>query len=230
MSRVLVVCSVHREAGVATAGELHWLLGRLQPDVLFLEESSTDFSAFLDGSRGTLESAAVRRYRREHAVELVPVDLHLQAADFKQKVDALFDRIEQASERYCRLEHANRQHTEKGGFAYLNSPTCALLQSEIQKEIRATVEAVGDPTLIELYALWTRTMDLRERAMLNAVEAYPGQTSFRKGALLVGAAHRQPLFEKSQLPRSDGVSRVTWDFDWRLEAAPEASDAGGDTA
>jgi hypothetical protein len=163
-------------------------------------------------------------------VELVPVDLHLQAADFKQKVDALFERVEEASERYCWLEHANHQHTERGGFAYLNSPSCALLQCEMQREMRATVDALGDPALIELYASWNRAMDLREQSMLDGVEAYSRQASFSKGLLLVGAAHRQPLFEKSELARNDGVSRVTWDFDWRLEAAPLADDAGDNTA
>jgi hypothetical protein len=230
VSRVLLVYSVHRETGAATAGELHWLLGRLQPDVLFLEESSTGLPAFLDGSRGTLESAAVRRYRREYSVELIPVDLHREVTDFKPQVDVLFDRIEEASERYCQLEYANRKHTEKGGFAYLNSPICAVLQSEMQKEIRATVETVGDPAFTELYALWTRAMDMRERAMLNGVEAHADQKSFRKVLLLVGAAHRQSLIEKSQLPRSGGVSRVMWDFAWRLEDTPSADDAGSDTA
>jgi hypothetical protein len=231
MNRVLPVCSVHREAGLATAAELHWLLGRLRPDVLFLEHSSADFPAFLDGSCGTLESAAVRRYRSAHEVELVPVDLPIQAATTKQKVDDFFDRIEEASPRYRQLELANRYHTAKGGFAYLNSPTGALLQCEIQKEMRATVESLGESTLLEFYAHWTRTNDLRELAMLGAVEAFARQASFKKGVLLVGAAHRQPIFEKSQLARSNGPSPVTWDFYWQLEeAAPDGEPGpGGDT-
>ena len=171
------------------------------------------------------------RHRNLHAVELVPVGLHLEAGDIKQKVDDLFDRIEEASPRFCQLELANRQHTAKGGFAYLNSPSSFLLQSEMQREMRATVEAVGELDLDELYALWTRTNDLREVAMLSGVEAFARQTSFRKGLLLVGAAHRQPLFEKSQLPRSDGPSPVGWDFDWELEEEALDGDAGqgGDT-
>src|SRR4030095_11697536 len=166
MRRVLITCSVHHETGNATAAELHWLLGRLRPDVLFLEHSSADFSAFLDGSCGTLESLAVMNYRNRNAVELVPLDLHLDAAELKPKVDEMFDRIEEASPRYCQLELANRQHTAMGGFAYLNSPTSALLQSEMQREIRATVDAVGEPRLTELCALWTRTNDQRELAMI----------------------------------------------------------------
>jgi hypothetical protein len=226
MRRVSLVCSVHRETGLATAAELYWLLARLRPDVLFLERSSADFPAFLDGSCGTLESAAVRRYRNLHTVELVPVDLYLNAAESKQKDDDLFDRIDRASPRYGQLALANLQHTAKGGFAYLNSPTSALLQSEMQREMRATVRAVGEPTLAELYTVLTRTNDLREQAMLSGVEAFAKKASFTRGVLLVGAAHRQSLFEKAQLPRSDGPYPVRWHFDWELEETALEGDLG----
>jgi hypothetical protein len=213
----LIVCTVHNETGNATAAELHWLLGCLRPEVLFLERSPTDFSAFLDGSCGSLESAAVMRYRNHNAVELVPVDIHLPAAELRQEFDAMFDRIEEASQRYRELEAANRQHTAAGGLAYLNSPTGVLRQSEMQKEILATVDAVGEPWLTDLYARWTRANDLRESAMISGVEAFAKRASFGKGVLLVGAAHRQSLLEKSRLRPSDGPSPITWDFDWEPE-------------
>ena len=221
----MVVCSVHKEVGVATAAELLWLLERLRPDVLFLEHSSADISAFLDGSCGTLESAAVMRYRNAHAVELVPVDVPVQVAEFKQKADDLFDRIDEASPKFCQLNLENFQYTANGGLAYLNSSINAYLESEIQREMRATVDALGDPDLAELYALWTRVHDLRETAMLGGVEAFARKTSFRKGVLLVGAGHRQALFDKSHLPRSDGRFVVTWDFAWQLDEEALDSDA-----
>src|SRR5262245_1081336 len=203
MSRVLVVCSVHRATGNATAGELHWLLGRLQPDVIFLEHAPADIARFLDGSCGTLESAAVIHYRNSIAVKLVPVDLVPEATELKPKFDEMFGRIDDASPKFGQLESANQQHTEQGGFAYLNSPICATLQFEMQHEIRITVEAIGDPALAELYALWTRTHDEREQAMINAVEAFARDAPFEKGVLLVGAAHRQSMLEKLQLARRD---------------------------
>ena len=192
---MLLVCSVHRETGLATAAELCWLLGRLRPDVLFLEHSATNFSAFLDGSCGSLESAAVMHYRSLHAVELIPVDLHLHAAELKEKFDELFDRIGEVSHRYGYLQLANLQHTANGGFAYLNSATNAVLQSEIQSGGSCQAGSV------------------------------------QKGALLVGSAHRQPLFEKSKQSRSDGPSLVTWDFEWELEEATIDGDvaSGGNT-
>lgn len=215
---VLLVCSVHHETGNATAAELHWLLGRLRPEVLFLEHSTTSHTAFLDGSYGgSVESAAVRQYHRQHAVELVPVDLHLEVSELKPKLDGLFERVEEASSRFRFLKLANLEHTKKGGHAYLNSPICAELQSEMQREMRATVDATGDRALSEQYSLWTSINNQRELAMLRGVEAYARRTSFKKGVLLVGAAHRDSLLSKSQLLRRDGPSSVVWDFDWELE-------------
>ena len=225
MRRVLLVSSIHNEMGNATAGELTWLLGRLRPDVLFLESSSTDGSAFLEGC-GPLESAAVMHYRSFHAVDLVPVDMHVPVAGLEQRFDELFDRIEKASPRYCELELAHRQHTEVGGFAYLNSPICTLLQSEMQKEMRATVEAIRERALTELYTLWMDVHDRRELTMISGVEVFAKHAAFKRGVLLVGAAHRQPLLLKSRLPRSDGPSSVTWDFDWQLEDIALDGDPG----
>lgn len=221
MSRVLLVCSVHRETGNATSGELGWLLSRLQPGGIFLEWSPADFDRFLDGSCGTLEASAVLQYRRRNATELIPVDLQLtQAEKLKRQFDDLFDRVGDASDRFVQLDLLHRHHTTRGGFAYLNSPLCVALQSEIQDAMRATVANLGDRRLEALYTLWKSTNDRREAAMLNGVEDFARQFPFKKGILLVGAAHRQPLIEKSRLPRSDGPSEVEWQFEWDLEDSP----------
>ena len=221
MNRVLLVCSAHRETGYATPGELSWLLGRLQPDVIFLEHSSADFNRFLDGSCGTLEAAAVLQYRSRNATGLVPVDLELQQhEELKRKFDELFDRVGNASAKFVQLDVTHRYHTARGGFAYLNSPLCVALQSEMQNEMRATVANVADRSLEELYALWNITNNCREAAMLNGVEGFARQFPFKKGVLLVGAAHRQPLLERAQLCRSDWPSPVAWEFEWEFEESP----------
>ena len=221
MNRVLLVCSVHRETGRATPAELVWLLGRLRPDVIFLEHSPADHAAFLEGSFATLESVAVRRHRDLHQVELVPVDLPRPDAEFKRTVDDLFDGVERASRRFQHLDTLHRQHTAQGGFAYINSPLCAMLQLEMQREMSLTVDAVGEPSLTDSYSQWVRIHDARELAMLGTVEEYARKTPFGKGILLVGAAHRQTLLEKVLLRRRAGPSSVTWDFDWQVEELAE---------
>lgn len=220
LKRVLIVCSVHRETGKATSGELTWLLDRLRPDVLFLECSPTHCPAFKDGAYGTLESAVVAEYRRDHDVMLEPVDLHFPDAELlKPTFHELLKRIKAESPRYRELVSANDQLTEEKGFAHINSPLNFQLESEIQSVMRAAVEAIGDSKLTEHYALWMHTHYQREREMICRIEEFATQTSFKKGVLLVGAAHRPPLMKKLRQSRNDGTSAITWDFGWHHEVA-----------
>jgi hypothetical protein len=228
MKRVLIVCTVHNETGNATAEELHWVLGLLRPHVLFLEHPSANFSTFLDESCYTLE---LMLYRKRNVVELVPVDLPFPV-ELKQKFEEMFNRIEEASPRYCWMDLTNRQHTEEGGLAYLNSPASALLQAEMKREMRTTVDILDEPSLTDIYAQWTHIHELRELAMIKKVEAFAQRTAFNKGILLVGAAHRESLSEKLRLGRDEARAPVAWEFDWQLEETAPDSDgrADGNTA
>ena len=95
MTRVLVVCTVHRETGLANVSELQAILERIGPEVIFLELPSADGDRYLDGIRGTPESIAASRYRALHPVAVVPVDVPAPGDEFKRQVDTLFDSIEE---------------------------------------------------------------------------------------------------------------------------------------
>lgn len=213
MNRVIVFSTVHGEAGMATTGGLLWFLTRLRPDVLFIEHSPVAFPAFMDGSLVTPESVAVRRYREITEVEVAPVDLVLQVAGLKSEFDWMFDRIAELNVRYCELSMLDRYHLDRGGLAYLNSAVGAGIHADIGATMRATVNAAGDSSLTGCYTLWTEIQDRRERSMIDTIEEFARHRSFKKGVLLVGAAHRLGLVEKlgSGEPAD---SCVRWDPDW----------------
>lgn len=216
MNRVMLICSIHKEMGNATAGELAWLLGQLQPEVLFLEHSSAAHAAFLEGSRGTLESLAVKQYEMQRAVDLAPVDLAFDAPPSKAQFDEMFDRIAEANPRYRGLEMANSEETARGGLAYLNSPIGYEMQTAINMEMRVTVDAIAEPRLTSLYDLWVRTHTSREETIVAGIEEYGAQKPFKSGALIIGAAHRQAILERTRAARSGAPSSIAWDFDWEL--------------
>ena len=228
MSRVLVVCTIHNTQR-AVAAELHWLLCRLGPDVVFVEHPVTDVSSFRDGSCRTLESAAVMRYLGSHKAELVPVDVdpktYEPSPELKSSFDEMFRAIAEASSRYRLLDSIHSHEIERGGFAYLNSPIGYVREAELIRETRSTVEASRDHRLTQLYELWVRIHDRREWAMLVGVEDYARENSFKKGVLLVGGAHRLPLIEKLQQRPSDDHSQVTWEFEWELDDSISAAPA-----
>jgi hypothetical protein len=214
MHRVLVVRSVHYPTGRASVGALDWLLGRLKPEVLFLEHAPSSHRRFMSRSFPTLESAAVLRFIETSAPLLVPVDAEIDPTAIKADSDALFEKIAALSPRFQRLDMLNAEHTSEGGFAYLNSPASASLQLKIEREILATVEAADDPSLVELLRKWNALHETREEAMIRGVEAFAEEHSFLKAVLLVGAAHAPSLHRRSIGRASATAPAVRWEFDW----------------
>ena len=212
LNHVLVICSVHRDTGLANASELLGLLERVRPDVIFLELSSSGFEGFFDGSRACLEATASSLYRDRHPVELVPVDLAPPGVEFARSADYLFDRIEAANPQYCRLRYLHHQLIGTRGFAYLNSVESKTRWSAIEQEMRATVEELGERRLNEAYASWTRAQELREAAMMKGVEDYARERPFGTGVFLVGLAHGHSILDKSRSDLGDDSTRVQWDI------------------
>jgi len=215
MNRVLVVWSVHRNGGGASSSELHWLLCRLQPEVLFLEHSAIEVDVFLNGANPSLELAAAVRYREHAASELVPVGMHLSEPEkLKPLFDGLFYRIERSNPRYCQLVDERTRRLEHGGLAFLNSHIGTLLQSEVDKEIRRSVKALNESELTDIFERWSQLNDLRERVMIREIEHFAKRRNFNKAVFVVGAAHQLSLYEKVR--QRCNSSPVAWEFNWQL--------------
>lgn len=215
MKSISLVCTVHVEAGLANVSELHALLERIRPEVLFLEIPPLAFSDFYEtGVRGNLESAAVNRYRDAHRVELVPVDLPAPVDDFFSDAQYFYEKIERQSFEYKRLVDQNRAHVRRYGFEYLNSEYCCNYWSELHKEMQAALKSLDDAKLNDLYKQWNEAIEMRDRAMMTNIQSNCREHSFNKGVFLVGAAHRQSIIEKSMEQHDVHSSEVEWDFSY----------------
>lgn len=211
MKRIAVVGTVHEETGLANVPGLLAILERIKPELIFLEIPSAALDDYLNGSRSNLESVAVCRYRAEHVVGLVPVDLPMPQEDFFTNNQDLFERIERTSPDYCRLVDWHRQYVRAHGFAYLNSEHCGDLFSQLRQATDTAIESLADQRLAELYDLWIRTNTLRDEAMTRNIESHCRQTSFSSAALLVGAAHRRSILTLSRSEPGAAPSTVLWE-------------------
>jgi hypothetical protein len=208
MKRISVVGTVHDEKGRANTSGLVGILDRINPEVIFLEIPSAALDDHFNGNRGNLESTAVTRYRENHPVELIPVDLPTPDADFFAKQQDLHRRIERTSPDYRRLVDLHSQNVSAYGFAYLNSKDCSDFFSQLHEAMLVAIEKDVDRRLLaEVYDLWIRTNELRDKGMMKNIENHCRQVSFSSAAFLVGAAHRQSIINLS----------IQWDFAGFLE-------------
>ena len=123
--RLTLIGTVHAESGRANVAELLAILDRLAPDVIFAEIPSAFLADYLNGSNGTLESAAVVLYRERRPVNVVPVDLDKPGDEFFSNCEDMFKKVARTSPDYRRLVDQNRLDTLELGFPYLNSDPCA---------------------------------------------------------------------------------------------------------
>lgn len=218
MKRVSVVGTVHEEKGSASISGLLAILERIKPEVIFLEIPPAAFGDHFNGSRRNLESTAVSRYRENHRVDLIPVDLPTPDEDFFAKHRDLNRRIERTSPDYRRLVDWHSQNVSEHGFGYLNSKDCSDLFSQLHEAMLAAIEQDVDHRLLaEVYDLWIRTIELRDRAMMKNIENYCRLASFSSAAFLVGAAHRQSIIDLSRTELGAASSTIQWDFAGFLE-------------
>jgi hypothetical protein len=212
LTRVSVIGTVHEEVGHANSSELLAILERIRPEVIFLEMPPSAIADYCDGPRSNLESTAVNQYRALHQVNLVPVDLPTPSAEFFSNMEEVRRSIRSRSVDYCRLVSWEEQYVEAYGFAYLNSAHYCTLIAEIHAARVAALAEIGDPRLMEIYELFTSTNERRDDAILGHIESYCIGTSFHSGVLLVGAAHRKSLSQKSAALSGPEPYPIQWDF------------------
>src|SRR5258708_23301673 len=103
MHQITLVCSVHRESELCNAAELLEILRAIEPGVVFEEMLPSDFDSYYKhGTKSSLESRAINRYREFKSFQQVPVDRYDMPesllAEIKRDVDSVFDRVEQTSQ------------------------------------------------------------------------------------------------------------------------------------
>lgn len=212
MKRVCVVFTEHEENGLANVSALLAILEHITPEAIFLECPRAAFDDHLNGTRRNLESTAVSRYRANHPVDLIPVDLPTPEADFFTNFHDLIERIARTGPEYDQLARWHRQRVNALGFAYLNSDTCSDLFAKRHEVILASIATLADHKLAGHYESWIETNELRDKAMMKNIEDYCRQASFSSAVFLVGAAHRQSVIHLSRSEPGVGPSPIQWDF------------------
>ena len=110
---------------------------------------------------------------------------------------------------YCQLVDQNSHDVATHGFAYLNSERCSKAWSDIYEAMQAAIQRLThDSRLIEIFESWKQTNELRDRAILESIDEYCLRRSFENGVLLVGAAHRQSILNKSREGCGAGAPRI----------------------
>jgi hypothetical protein len=170
--RIHLVGTVHSAKGMASAEALISIIEQLHPEVIFAEIPASHADSYRSGAHGNLESIAVARYCAKFPVAVLPVDLAEPNEAFFRDSEEMFGKVERTCAAYRQLVDLHAAETRERGFAYLNSTDCIKAWSAIHGEVLGALEWMGHSDSHKAYARWCRQNDLRDGAMLDAIESY----------------------------------------------------------
>ena len=104
MRRVTIIGTVHKTVGRANVSELHAILEKVDPNIIFMEVPPGAFDVHFQIFRQpNLESDAVTQYRKGRLVAIVPVDLPTPDEEFFKNFARLHEKVKVENPRYEQL-------------------------------------------------------------------------------------------------------------------------------
>lgn len=226
VSTVHLICTRHEELGECNVERLVEMFSRIQPDVIFEELDADLFDQYyLDEKHHSLESDAVKRYRSDHQITQVPVDvLPWRDNHFVESYKHMLHRVEsQISQDAFHFRNAldmSQQHAETYGFKFLNSDYNDNILNEIDRLRLSILEQMNDSDLKEVDRRMTDIYRQRELTMMRTIYDHAAAHPFKTGVFYVGSAHRRSILELIEQFERQRETKIRWVTAWEMSSYP----------
>ena len=202
MYNILLVGTAHSKNGKCNSDELYKIIEYINPEVIFDERPS-------NCNPETLEKKCIEKYKQNHNIEVVPVDIYL-----KPKLSELymFAGFIKHSEEYREIINEQELLIAKEGFDYLNSAAfCNLLDKKRFTEKRLIESNVFfKEKLLCTYNLHLENIERRENAMIQNVYNYSKENEYNQAVFIIGAEHRKSIMQKIIQFEKMSKRKINW--------------------
>lgn len=215
MCKITLIGTIHSENGKCNYNELYKILESINPEVIFDELTSHYFDMYFSDSfdmhcansillnRDTpivpLEVKCIKKYKQNHNVKILPVDIDVnpKLSKHQDEIRFMFSTFFK-NEYYRKLDNEKEVLITQEGYCYLNSNKFLdflekkeiveknIMDSEIQKD-----------RLLNVYKLFhTEQHDNRENAMLHNIYNFSKENQYNQAVFLIGAQHKKSIMQK----------------------------------
>ena len=206
MHHITFISTIHKEIGKCNHQELHKIIEKISPDVIFLEAIEETYSKYehqLFSTYGQfhkkLEISAIQRYHNNNSFQYVPVcDIGL-SENFNNKIKF----VSQDLELQKLIDNFNYLAKENG-FDFLNSLECI----NLQEEMRILESHILDN--IEMDKMIKADIEAYEEPMIQNIISYCKSNKFNSAIFMCGAAHRKSIIEKINKSKIEEQVKVSW--------------------
>jgi hypothetical protein len=218
MYNITLISTRHDSLGKCNSIELFKIIEHIKPEVIFEEIPPAFFDEYyLDKSRSSLETDAIKKYIQNYKVEHILVDSDdLPSEEFFKDHKYMLERIEGLTDingfTYRNLVDTNKLNIERFGFKYLNSIDSININKEIYNAIKNGLQKINNDRLIQTFKSWKDINEMRENHMLQNIYSYSKKHSYERAIFTIGAAHRNSIIEKLSGFQKNEKVKINWIF------------------
>jgi hypothetical protein len=206
MHTVTFISTIHLEIGRCNADELHRIIEKLKPEVVFLEaieETYSEYENYLFATYGVyhtkLEISALQKYNATNSFQYVPVCENGLSEAFhrKNKIVCQHREMQRLLDNYNLLAATH-------GFRFLNSLESIYLQEEMR---RLECRILDDNEMVKIIEA---DIDEYENPMIRNIYSFCRNNPFGSAIFMCGAAHRRSIIEKIEKSTREEKVDLNW--------------------
>lgn len=206
MRNITFISTVHEETGRCNSDELHNIIEKINPEIVFLEalgDTYTNYQELLFSSWGVyhkkLEIKAIQKYCNNTPFTYIPVLDYPLCGAFDKKSDIVCQNIE-----FQKLLNNFQSLASELGFEFLNSSKSIRLYEEMTTLGNSLLK---DPDLLKEV---DDDIEAYENSMIRNIGSYCKTNQFNRGVFMCGVAHRKSLLEKLSNFNTQESLKVNW--------------------
>ena len=207
MYSIKLICTHHSNAGKCNSRELNRLLEEKCPNVIFEDLSPAVHKECYEKDRFTMESEAIKMYLKNYSAEIIPAVGTEIGKVFLEKC-----KINESHSGCKRLLGRLYGFAYFYGFDYLNSEYVHQLFDVLARLEQDIMGFIKDEEVNKIYKQAYENIDKYENDIVENIYKYSAENEYKRGVLLIDAAHRKSMIEKIEEYNDAQSLKLNWTF------------------
>lgn len=206
MHKITFISTIHKESGKCNADELCKIIGKVSPEVIFLEALDETYSKYQKDLFSSfniyhkkLEISALQKYGLNNSFEYIhTLDKGLSDAfENKSRIVCQNNKMQELLDEFDSL-------ASEYGFKFLNSNISINLQEQMRQLESQLINITG------LEQAVISDIDEYENSMISKIYSYSKINHFNSAIFMCGVAHRKSIIEKMEKFNEQEQINLNW--------------------
>ena len=215
MHNINLIFTTHKESGNCNSIELHEIIERINPEIIFEELSYSNFNkVYKENSLTTLETNAIKKYLQNYDIEHIPVDTYNLPNSYYKNLEFMLERITSS----IMIESRDLRNVlddqllliSQYGFNYLNSDRNDELLGKYIILKEKILNKINNDNLFQIASLEKEVIEKRENEIIDNIYSFSEEHVYDQAIIFIGSGHRKAMIRKIYERKTQEKIELKW--------------------